>query len=122
MHGDSKYQRASAYVVFASGDAGTAKDLLTMNTEQVFRSESWRVDYDNAGTAEATVEIWDAPEGTTQANLSSDARRQMDNIHLSPGDFESFDFEYEDFENDVVIVVNANDDEVTVATAGKLVT
>jgi hypothetical protein len=114
---ESREPRSGA-VVFASGDAGTAKNVLTIRDEATLSLNDISVTYSAAATNHANVVIYDEPEGTASGDLSD----MVDRYELSPGDsVDRVGVDREDIENDVVVVVSNNDADMSVSFGGKLV-
>lgn len=114
---ESREPRSGAEV-FASGDSGTAKDVLTIRDEATLSLNDISATYSGSGTTEANVAIYDEPEGTIAGNLSN----LVDRYELSPGDtLDRVGVDREDIEDNVVVLVSNNDDDVSVSFGGKLV-
>jgi len=121
MTEDSRTSREprSSPVKFAAGDSGTAKDVLDLRDEATFSPNNIRASYSSDGTAVATLEVYDAPAGTTVGNLDD----MVYSEEVGPGDVVGVnDFQFEDVENDVVAVARNNDADVSIVVGGMLVT
>lgn len=105
--------------VFASGDASTSKDIMTIDPDATFSLNDLIITYESSGSTHAHVELYDDPEGTAAGSLNN----QTEELIVSPGDFEVVtDIVHPDYENDLVAVVQENDDNVSISAGGFLVT
>ena len=92
----------SGSVLFATGDAGTSKDVLTTRDEATVSINDVTVTYNESGTSNAEVALYDEPEGTS----SGDASNVIDRYEISPGDeIDKIGIAREDIEDDIVAVV-----------------
>lgn len=108
----------SGYAVWASGDSATSNDVATIRDEATISPEGILISYSDAGTTEATVELYDDEEGTSEANLSG----QFGEVHVSPGENLTLsDVVRGDISDDVVGVVRGNDADISVSFGGHVI-
>lgn len=104
-------QPRSGNVVFAGGDSGTSKDLLSLADEETVSINDILVTYDTGGTTNAEVELYDDAAGTAAGSVSD----KIEEFRLDPGDIiDLSDIAREDVEEDIIAVVRNNDDDVTI--------
>lgn len=109
----------SGSVEYPSADAGTTKDLVTVRSEATFSVDNITISYATAGTNEATVELYDEPEGTPSGDLGD----RVAGFFINPGDFMDLkDRSFGDIEDDLVVLVSGNDDVVNINGEGYLTT
>lgn len=114
-----KERETSGTVLFASGDAGTAKDVLDLRDEETFRVTDITVSYSNSGSTEASFALYDNESGTASGDVDDKFEEQQ----ISPGDFESVTgISRRDIEADIVAVVTNNDADVNITVGGEIVT
>jgi len=101
-------------VVTLSGGASAVTTALDLRDEERMSLEEIRMQYDTGGSTNALVEIYDEPDGTAQADLSD----KVDEFRLAPGDDANPDMEWEDIEDDVILLPDGNSDDAITVTVG----
>ena len=108
----------SGYVTFASGDSGTAQNLVSVRDEAVLSPDDINITYDNTASATATVSLYDDEAGTAVGDVTG----QFAEFTVDPGDeVGPSDFSFVDVENDVVAVVSNNDGDISINLGGNLI-
>ncbi len=112
-------QPRSGSVTFTGNDSGSSKDLVSIRDSQTLSAHDYVASYSGNGTTEATVTLYDEPEGTA----AGDAEDSFETIQLSPGDtLVATEIARSDVSDDVVAVVSGNDAEVSVVFGGHIIT
>lgn len=120
MTDDARESRTpvSGAAAFASGDSGSAKDLISVVDGNNISINDYIFTYDSNGTAQASIELYDEPEGTAAV----DAEDVVDVVGIGPGDKIALsEIARNDVEHDLVAVVSDNDADVTVSVGGHVV-
>jgi len=98
----------------AAGNADPTT-VLALRPEEVLSPSMVKVEYNPAGTTEASLELYDEEDGTEEANLED----RVDKFYLSPGDEVVLDdVTYRDIEQDVVALADGGQDAEIVVTIG----
>lgn len=98
-------------VEFASGDAGTTKDLITIRDEENISINDYVISYDNNATNTALVELYDDDEGTSSGSVSG----RVEALYVDPGDeIDLSGISRSDIENDLVVQVTNNDGDISI--------
>lgn len=104
-------------VVFESDDAGTSSTLISIRPEATFSIDNITLSYNGGGSEEADVEFYDDEQGTPEEDLDEPTASYV----ISPGDFEDLPSRsFDEFEDDVMVVVRDNDDDVHITGDGHL--
>lgn len=103
----------SGTVTFTAGDAGTAKDLISIADQDDLSLNDYLFSYDDSGSNNATVLLYDDDEGTSAGSLSG----KVDSVELSPGDtVDVDDIVRKNITNDLIVVVENNNADVSITT------
>lgn len=109
----------SGTLTAASGDSGSALDLLDLRDEETFRINDVIISYSGAGSTEASVELYDEPAGTGAGSLND----LVETVEIGPGERHiATEIERRDIEDDIVILPSNNDDDISVTVGGMVVT
>lgn len=116
----SEEQNKHGVVTFASGDSGTAKDVLTIPENENLDVEDLVYSYAGSGTTDATVSLYDEEEGSGAGSVSDS--NLLDSVSLTSGDqYSETGVTREDVSDDVVAVVDGNDADVNIVVSGTVV-
>lgn len=108
-------------VEIATGDGNTPQTALEIPDDALFVPTQVKISYDNTGTADATVSLYDEADGTAAAD-ASDRRDRYRTV--APGEVRSVDsLDMRDFEEGVLVAADGNQDaSVDVTVYGRVLT
>lgn len=109
----------SGWAQFGSGDSGTSKDVIVLRDEETLALNDYVASYSQAGTVNATVELYDDDAGTAEGDLEN----QMTSLEIAAGTTQAITgISRDDIDKDLVAVVRGNDDQVSITAGGHIVT
>lgn len=111
----------SGTVTIAAGDGSTPQTAVDVPDDALFKPTGIKVEYDSAGTTDCDLEVYDEPDGTSDANVS---RLREEVRNLSAGNRVEVDNTLREFDNDVLVEAPGgnNDDDVVVTVYGVVLT
>lgn len=103
----------SGVQIIPSNDANL-HTVIELRDEETLAIDEISVEYDEAGSVEAIVEIHDEPSTTTNGNEDE----LLDKFHIGPGETINPDMVWSDIEDDVLVTTDGNLDAEIVVTVG----